>query len=261
MRLVFARLFAGLCVIAITLATPALADPNALWIITHDKCVPDQERREDPAPCALVDLADGERGGYVVLKDLVGVTQFLLIPTDRIDGIESPELLEPGAPNYFAAAWRARSFVEQRAGTSIPRDWMSLAINSAVARSQNQLHIHVDCVRADVREALLRNVNGLGPTWTPFPEPLAGHDYLATVVAGDDLDGVDPFVMLADGVVGAKADMGAETLVVVGTYLADGRPGFVLLSDRADPAAGVEAGGEELQNHDVCPPPRGQWSK
>jgi CDP-diacylglycerol pyrophosphatase len=255
------RLFAGLCVIAIALAAPALADPNALWTITHDRCVPDQEQRENPAPCALVDLAGGERGGYVVLKDLVGATQFLVIPTNRIDGIESPALLEPGAIDYFAAAWRARSFVEQRAGTPIPRDWMSLAVNSAVARSQNQLHIHVDCVRADVREALLRNANRLGPTWTPFPEPLAGHDYLATVVAGDDLDVVDPFVMLADGVPGARAEMGLQTLVVVGAYLADGRPGFVVLSDRADPAAGVEAAGEELQDHDACPPPSGEWRK
>ena len=252
------RLFAGLCVLAVALATPALADPNALWTITHDECVPDQERYDVPAPCALVDLTGGERGGYVVLKDLVGATQFLLIPTSRIDGIESLAVLEPDATNYFAAAWRARSFVEQRAGTPIPRDWMSLAINSAVARSQNQLHVHVDCVRADVRDALWRNVGSLGPTWTPFPEPLAGHDYLATVVAGDDLDGVNPFALLADGVPGARVDMGLQTLVVVGAYLGDGQPGFVLLSDRADPAAGVEAAGEELQDHDACPPPRGQ---
>ena len=44
--------------------------------------------------------------------------------------------------------------VEQRAGHGLPCDWVSLAINSAAARSQNQLHIHVDCVRADVRKAL-----------------------------------------------------------------------------------------------------------
>ena len=32
------------------------ADPDALWKIVHDKCVPDQEQNGDPAPCALVDL-------------------------------------------------------------------------------------------------------------------------------------------------------------------------------------------------------------
>jgi CDP-diacylglycerol pyrophosphatase len=101
-----------------------------------------------------VEIDAGERHGYAVLKDLVGATQFLVIPTDRISGIESPTLLEPDATDYFAAAWRTRSFVDVRAGADIPRDWMSLVVNSALARTQNQLHIHVDCVRADVREAL-----------------------------------------------------------------------------------------------------------
>src|SRR5262249_7695275 len=146
-------------------AAPANADPNALWTIVHDKCVPDEEASSDPAPCALVDLAGGENRGDAVLQDLVGATQFLLIPTERTAGIESPALLEPDATNYFAAAWRASSFVDERAGVDIPRDWMSLAINSAVARSQNQFHIHIDCVRADIRESVSRNIAHVGPDW------------------------------------------------------------------------------------------------
>ena len=132
----------------------AVADPNALWTIVNGQCVPDQRNNGDPAPCALVDLDGGEPRGYAVLKDLVGTTQYLLIPTERVPGIESPQILAVDAPNYFADAWRARSFVEQRAGRELPRDSLSLAINSADARSQDQLHIHVDCVRADVRQAL-----------------------------------------------------------------------------------------------------------
>jgi CDP-diacylglycerol pyrophosphatase len=69
---------------------PVNADPNALWTIVHDQCVPDQEANSDPGPCALVELTSGQRRGYAVLKDLVGATQFLLIPTDQISGIESP---------------------------------------------------------------------------------------------------------------------------------------------------------------------------
>lgn len=254
------RPLASLLFAALLTATgiaPASADPNALWDIVDGQCVPNQRQHGDPAPCAEVDLD----GGYAVLKDLVGATQFLLIPTARLGGIESPELLAPGAPNYFADAWRARAFVDQLAEQAIPRDWMSLAINSVAARSQNQLHVHVDCVRADVREALARNASRLGLTWQPFPEPLAEQQYLATVVAGADLDGVNPFVALADGVAGARADMGLQTLVAVGTYLPDGQPGFVLLTDRADPAAGRIAEGEQLQDHDVCPPPHNQWAK
>lgn len=230
----------------------ARADPNALWDIVSGRCVPDQRQHGDPAPCASVDLG----GGWAVLKDLVGARQFLLIPTARVAGIESPELLAPDAPNYFAAAWRARSFVDERAGFTLPRDWVSLAINSEDARTQNQLHIHVDCVRLDVLDALARHAGDIGPTWAPFPVPLAGHGYSAIAVDGEDLDAVNPFQLLADGIPGAREDMGSQTLVVVGAYLSGGRPGFVILADHVDVAAGDAAGGEALQDHASCPRPK-----
>jgi CDP-diacylglycerol pyrophosphatase len=234
----------------------AQANPNALWDIVNDQCVPDQEQRGDPAPCADVDLSAGEEKGSAVLKDLVGATQFLLIPTGRITGIESPALLAPDATNYFAAAWRARSFVDERAGWTLPRDWVSLAINSEDARTQDQLHIHVDCVRQDVYAALTRHAAAVGPAWAPFPVPLGGHRYSAIAVDGEDLDGVNPFQLLADGVAGARSDMGAQTLVVVGAYGPDCRPGFIVLADHVDVAEGDTAGGEALQDHTSCPQPK-----
>jgi CDP-diacylglycerol pyrophosphatase len=145
------------------------ADPDALWTIVHDRCVPDQQQYGDPAPCAWVNLSGGKQDGYAVLKDIAGTTQYLLIPTSRITGIESPAILAPDATNYFAAAWRARYFVEERAGGSLPRDWVSLAINSEVGRSQNQLHIHIDCIRADVHEELTQHAAEIRATWAPVP--------------------------------------------------------------------------------------------
>ena len=230
-------------------AGAARADPNALWDIVNDRCVPDQQQHGDPAPCALVD------GDSAVLKDLVGDRQFLLIPTARVTGIESPELLAPDAPNYFADAWRARSFVDERAGFTLPRDWVSLAINSEDARTQDQLHIHVDCVRADVAEALAVHADAIGPAWAPFPVPLVGDEYSAIAVEGEDLD-VNPFQLLADGIAGAREDMGRQTLVVVGAYLPGGRSGFVILADHVDVALGDTAGGEALQDHAACPRPK-----
>ncbi|MDT5112185.1 MAG: CDP-diacylglycerol pyrophosphatase [Mycobacterium sp.] len=244
-------------VLAIACASPALAhaDPNALWQIVSGQCVPDQEQHGVPAPCADVDLSAGEDKGTAVLKDLVGATQFLLIPTGRVTGIESPELLAPDAPNYFASAWRARSFVDERAGWTLPRDWVSLAINSEDARTQDQLHIHVDCVRRDVHEALTRHRADVGSAWAPFPVPLVGHRYSAIAVEGEDLD-VNLFQLLADGIKGAQSDMGAQTLVVVGAYGPDGQPGFIVLADHVDVAAGDTAGGEALQDHMSCPQPK-----
>ncbi|KAA0085898.1 CDP-diacylglycerol diphosphatase [Mycolicibacterium sp. P9-64] len=233
----------------------AQGDPNALWTIVNGQCVPDQLQYDNPAPCAQVDLSAGQENGYTVLKDLVGPLQFLLIPTGRITGIESPQILAPDAPNYFGAAWHARSFVEENAGRTLPRDWMSLAINSAQARTQTQLHIHVDCLRADVHEALVQHSSAVGPQWAEFPVPLAGRRYDAVAVDGEDLDAVNPFALLADGIPGARADMGNQTLVVAGAVRADGAPGFVVLADHVDEATGDMASGETLQDHDTCAAP------
>src|ERR1700730_10956838 len=48
------------------------SNPNVLWQIVHDKCVPDEQQHGDPKPCAEVDLA----GGFAVLKDIAGASQF-----------------------------------------------------------------------------------------------------------------------------------------------------------------------------------------
>src|SRR5438874_2670182 len=74
-----ARLAAAIVATLIAAPAPAgAADPDALWKIVHDRCVPDAQQRGDPAPCAMVDLREGTANGYAVLKDLVGIAQFLL---------------------------------------------------------------------------------------------------------------------------------------------------------------------------------------
>jgi CDP-diacylglycerol pyrophosphatase len=225
-------------------AAPARADPDALWHIVHDRCVPDQQAHGVPTPCMVVDLA----GGTVVLKDNVGDTQFLLLPTARVTGIEDKTVLAPAAPNYFAAAWQARGLVEQRAGRSLPREAIGLAINSRYGRTQNQLHIHIDCLRPDVIAALRAHGPSVGGTWARFPVPLAGHSYLARRLGRADVADANPFVLLADGVPGARTEMGRWTLVVAGVTIA-GAPDLLLLADHLDLSTGDRASGEELQDH------------
>jgi CDP-diacylglycerol pyrophosphatase len=193
------------------------------------------------APCDAVDLA----GGYAILKDLHGATQLLLIPTDRITGIEAPELVAPGAKNYWQDAWRARRIFQVRAPRPVPREDLALAINSKYGRSQNQLHIHIDCVRADVRLALDSNEDRIGPAWSELDFDLAGHRYRGRRLEGADLGPSDPFKLLAEDP-RARADMGRETLVVIGATFHGGKPGFVLLGDRADPTSGDIGHGEDL---------------
>lgn len=237
----------GLCALLRALAVtaaPAHADPLALWRIVHDQCVPNQINRHDPSPCTLVDLA----GGYVVLKDRRGATQFLVLPTARITGIESAALLSPRVPDYMQDAWAARRFVQEHALTRLTRADLSLAVNSIYGRSQNQLHIHVDCLRQDVRDALAQHRNAIGDKWQPFPVALAGHHYIARRLILLDLADVNPFRTLADEVPEARANMGAYTLVVAGATFG-GKPGFIVLADHADPTHGDMANGESLQDH------------
>ena len=224
------------------------ANPNVLWQIVHGQCVPDEQQHGDPKPCAEVDLKDGVPRGFAILKDINGASQFLLIPTGRVDGIESASLLAPDAVNFFDDAWTARSFAEKALGRAMPNDTLSLAINSEYGRTQNQLHIHIDCIRADVRDVLRSESPHIGAHWTLLTRPLAGHYYRALRVTGATLANNDPFRLLAQGIAEARADMGKYTLVVVGMQFGD-QPGFVVLGDKADLARGDVGSGEELQDH------------
>jgi CDP-diacylglycerol pyrophosphatase len=221
------------------------ADPSAIWKIDHERCVPNMREHHDPAPCAIVDLD----AGYVVLKDRDGATQFLLMPTARISGIESPEILAADAPNYWDRAWRARALVEDRAKKPLPREALSLAINSPYGRSQDQLHIHIDCVRRDVRDALAAHRDMIGLSWEAFPVPLAGQPWRAMRVDGQNLGTVNPFRLLAKGDPNAGADMGKHTLAVVGMTWSNGVVGFTVLDGTYNLLAGNTGSSEVLQDH------------
>jgi CDP-diacylglycerol pyrophosphatase len=241
-------LAAGLLASCITANTPLPPPPmhangQVLWRITHEQCVPDQRDHNSPAPCALVSLKDG----YVVLKDQRGIAQHLLMPTAKITGIEDPQLLQPGAANYFAEAWRERHVVGDRLGRPVADPLLSVAVNSAYGRSQDQLHLHIDCVEATVAAALRDESHG--PTWTDRAIRLKGHVYRVHWLRSDALLTTDPFKWLADTVPGAKQQMGVWTLAVVGGTDRRGQPGAYLLADRANPLAGDPGSSEELQDH------------
>jgi CDP-diacylglycerol pyrophosphatase len=249
---ILAAVLASAAVAAIgILAGPALldaADPDALWKIVHGLCVPHQEVGLDPAPCAYVSLGSPRALGYALLKDRTGATQYLLIPTDKVTGIEDPKLLEPGSESYLVRAWAFRSLLLARLGHDLPDHDLSLAINSVPGRSQNQLHIHIDCVRSGVRDALAGEQAEIGPELKPLPTPVASHAYLAMAVPATDLERINLFRLLASRV--PAGSMGRETLVLIGAELPGGQPGFDVLVDRADPAVGDMGSGEQLQDHD-----------
>lgn len=129
--------------VCLVFAAPQSISPrDALWIIVNYGCVPNKLQNHDPKPCVSVDLDEGRERGFAVLKDVEGATQFFLVPTARISGIESPILSATNAPNYFAYAWEARTNINEELHKTLPRDDIGLAVNSIASRSQDQLHIH-----------------------------------------------------------------------------------------------------------------------
>jgi CDP-diacylglycerol pyrophosphatase len=230
-------------------SVPARADPNALWRIVHGACVPHFEAGLGPKPCERVDLDGGVDQGVAILKDLVGIAQMLAIPMRRITGIEDPQMLAPNAPPVFAVAWSAKTLVEARLGRALPREAVGLAINSKWARSQEQLHVHVDCMAIPVVKALAEYASALDGVWRAMTIPLQGRVYFARRVDSADLVDVAPLKLLADGVEGARANMGAYSLATVGATF-DGKPGFVLLADQFSLEGGGHA--EDLEDHDCA---------
>jgi CDP-diacylglycerol pyrophosphatase len=218
------------------------ANRDALRMIVQDQCAVHWRERHDASPCERISLPQPphERDGFALLHDVKGGAHFLLIPTRTITGMESAALLEPGAPNYFAAAWAARDLL----GHGIRRDAVGLALNPRHARTQDQLHIHIECLRADVAATLRTAAPRINSTWLPLT--IAGWPYQALRVMGDEL-GSSPVELLANGLPVPPSALGDYTLVVAGMVYEQG-PGFVLLAGNGpagelllDPACAIAA--------------------
>ena len=234
--------------------TVSAEHPGALWAVVR-ACVLDRRVTGSPWPCLYVD----RRAGYVVVGDPRRRTQVLVTPTVRIAGIESPGLLSGNGPNYWRAAWLARRWLDRRAGQAIPMDDVGLAVNSYPGRTQDELHIHLDCLRPSVRRTIDVSLAGVSDRWAELAVPLThGHRYRARWLARAELQTADPFQLLAaDPAVGGAR--GLWTLVMVAAHRPSGEQGFVLLSHRTDYATHDWAAGEELLDHHCtalhAPPP------
>ena len=142
------------------------ANRSGLWIVVHDICLPAYQGIGVAFPCAEVNIANGLDRGFAVLRAPSSSTHVIVVPTALISGIESPALLRENAPNYWEAAWEARRFVEEGARRQLPRDKIGMAINSAVSRSQDQLHIHVACIVPKVAEFVRRHQAEIHEAWS-----------------------------------------------------------------------------------------------
>jgi CDP-diacylglycerol pyrophosphatase len=170
------------------------ANRGGLWAVVHDICVPAYQSIGVGFPCSEVSIAAGLERGFAVLRAPSSATHVIVVPTARISGIESPELLRENAPNYWEAACDARRFVEKGARRQLPRDKIGMAINSAASRSQDQLHIHVARIAPKVAEFLRRHQAEIHEAWSFLSAALLGHRIAAMKVETDSLAHVDPSV-------------------------------------------------------------------
>lgn len=233
-------------ILALLFATSApahAANPDALWQIASGQCVPNSAQNGDPKPCAMVDR---ERG-FVILKDIVGAAQYLLIPTVRLSGIENGELQQAQAPNYWRYAWEQRHRVGAALGRPLEPSQIGLEINSAAARSQLQLHIHIDCMRSDVPDLLRAHRRDPPGKWMPLM--LDGHRYWVMRLEADALQTQDPFKLAAARSVHAANAMGAQSLLLTGARFDDGAEGFYLINMPVNFDRGEFGSAEVLLDH------------
>jgi len=130
----------------------------------------------------------------------------LLIPTNRVSGIECGKIWQPNALNLWQYARDAAHLLP-------PKTHIALGINSAEQRDQDQLHIHVsrlvDGAKADIdhQRQLITNDPA---KWKNSIISVQGKDFRALHVP--DL-GINLFALLKQNV--APTDMFAQTLLVV----------------------------------------------
>ena len=209
-------------------AAAAVENREALWGVVQ-MCRINYEITGAAFPCLQANVAGGVRHGYVILRPPVGNPDLILSPTRKIAGVEESGLAAEDAPNYFDMAWSARSLLG-RDGERLPREDVALAVNSELARTQDQLHIHIGCLSNDVKQAIAALAPELSSSrWRRVSLPARGIPLWARTIGQDSLAGVNPFRIVAESLPDAGEDPGAVNIVVAGARSAAGRDDFVLL--------------------------------
>ena len=215
-----------------------LSGRSALWQVVHKLCLPMHRTLGLSLPCLAVD----DKRGFVVIRAPGDATRIIVVPTVRMEGIESPSLLKDDAPNYWAYAWEERGRVAAAAPRLLGWEDIGMAINSRPGRTQDQMHIHVDCLDPRLKKALA-GAKLSAQRWSTLNlRPWAGR-YRAKRLAAEGLEH-NLFLTVAKEIPGARMSMGLQTIAVAGVTDSKGEREFVLLEK------GRGGSAEELLDHD-----------
>jgi len=170
--------------------------------------------------------ADGNELGYAVINSTHSPTEFLIVPAVQVAGVESPAARSTAGARLWQLAWDERHRVDHVLGRALPRTAVGLAVNSAGTRTQDQLHIHLECVSAKVQRRLASQAPALPGPWTALPKKLAGSHYFIKTVASANLSQINVLEEVANL---PGATMSNASVAAIGAVLADGQDGFYLL--------------------------------
>ena len=107
-------------------------------------------------------------------------------------GIESISAHTSAVPNYVDAAWSAAESLDDSGGRPLQSSLLGLAINSPQARTQDQLHIHIGCLRRIALKDLARiETETSAESWTS-PMVIGGSKYRIRRLYGATLTSTDP---------------------------------------------------------------------
>ena len=219
-----------------------------LWQVER-ACVADFKLTGTPFPCLEVNLSGGEERGNVILRPPL-LNDMILAPTRKITGIEDPFLESPRVPNYFDAAWRARTFLKGADGKAPEREAIALIVNSAAVRGQDQLHVHVGCLLPSAQRTLAAAASKIPMgDWVQIGQVVPHTMFWAYRIAGTDLAKINPF-RLAAAVAGKTGGLGETTVVVAGVRV-DSDDDFLVLVSYVEAPWGAVGSGDLLNS--ACP--------
>lgn len=207
---------------------------DQLWKIVSQECLPHAKALPANSSCLKVELTPDTERGYLVFRDRNGPLHFLLMPTAKIDGIESSRLLDSITTDYFQKAWQERSFLAKQSNQKVPRDIVSLTVNSSYGRSQDQLHIHISCIKPEVKAHLEAQLDRFSERWTSVQYGINNHDYIARTLTEAEFQQMSPFLRLATEVPDAEKQMGRYGLALVAYTSKTHVPMYLLLANKLD---------------------------
>ncbi|MFN6559896.1 MAG: CDP-diacylglycerol diphosphatase [Nostoc sp. ChiSLP01] len=218
-------------------------DRNFLWQKVQ-QCVANQQGQPPkPDPCLYVDL----NNRYVVANGSNPV-EYLLLPTDKIEGIEDPNISQSNSIPYWQYAWEeARKYVPSKKPQVQYRNQYGLAINSKQARNQDQLHIHLSCIKQSVSIQLETNDNTIpNRNFNNFILTLENNQYNIIKLDNDSLTNNNNPFYLVNSSLGSSQKMADQSIAVVGRR----RGGYYILKTESDASKGYNAAAEKLLDED-----------